>query len=323
MVRKRGRYKLTVAEAIQVITEATKKKPQKSTLTPMNVVVKVTFSEPLDLASAATVYGGPYSNQVFPAPSPRSLSPLCTMLLFCGGSAICIGTNNVPDAVLAVHQLASSLARDQYSRAKILNLKLHNLAGIFSLGFYVDLSKLMRTHRDKCWYEPKMFGGLTYTPEGRSKSPPPGTAKTNRMSFIIFYTGRCVITGGSSVADMQRAVDACMPLLESLKVTQKEATRSFLELLEPIQVIKRGQKLLDKAAESHTSRRARAKARQEKARRARAVREKAKRTQAIREEKKHQTGRTRKSYKSRGSPAVSEKRVRPSSSPGSPVPGPE
>lgn len=291
MVRKRNRYKLTVAEAIQVIQQATEGNPEKSDLTAMNVVLKAGSSEALDLVGIATAFAGPFSKKVFPAPSPRSLSPACTILVFRAGSLICIGTKKVEEAVLAVHRLASSMIRDQHHPTRIVNLTVHNQAGIFSLGFYVNLAQLMEKYPDKCWYEPAMFGGLTYTPGGRNHSPVAGAPKTNRMSFIVFYTGRCVVTGGSSVADMQAAVDKCMPLLESLRVSQQEATTKFLQLLPDEQVIKRASRLLDKASDSFTNPRVRAKERREK--------------------KKM----TRKSYKGRSVPPKTKKK--PS---GSPVP---
>ena len=80
------------------------------------------------------------------------------------------------------------------------------------MGFPIRLEGLVYAHSAFASYEPELFPGLIY----RLLNP--------RVVFLIFVSGKLVITGGKKESDLSVALTKLFPVLVEFK---KENTTSF------------------------------------------------------------------------------------------------
>jgi transcription initiation factor TFIID TATA-box-binding protein len=88
-----------------------------------------------------------------------------------------------------------------------VDFKIQNMVGTADVGFPIRLEGLVYAHSSFASYEPELFPGLIY----RLASP--------RVVFLIFVSGKLVITGAKTEREMTDAFTKLYPvLLEFRKV---------------------------------------------------------------------------------------------------------
>src|SRR5690606_7731703 len=89
--------------------------------------------------------------------------------------------------------------------ARMLDYKIHLMTAMFDVGFPIRLEALVYAHAKYCTYEPELFSGLIY----RMQEP--------RIAFLVFVTGKVVITGARSVDTLREATTKLFPILNEFR----------------------------------------------------------------------------------------------------------
>jgi len=82
-----------------------------------------------------------------------------------------------------------------------MDFKVQNIVGTADVGFPIRLEGLVYAHSTFASYEPELFPGLIY----RLVNP--------RVVFLIFVSGKIVMTGAKTEADLQQAYTKLYPVL--------------------------------------------------------------------------------------------------------------
>ena len=88
-----------------------------------------------------------------------------------------------------------------FSCQSFIDFKVQNIVGTADVGFPIRLEGLVYAHSTFASYEPELFPGLIY----RLVRP--------RVVFLIFVSGKIVITGAKTEMDLSEALTKLYPVL--------------------------------------------------------------------------------------------------------------
>lgn len=113
-----------------------------------------------------------------------------TILIFDGGSAVCVGTVSENQARIAALRVTNFLLRTGefvcFSDFDVQNIVCRGVA-----GFLVNIKDINAAYRVEATYEPDKFPGLVF----RMKNP--------KVVIIVFISGCCIVTGSKAFADSE------------------------------------------------------------------------------------------------------------------------
>lgn len=132
-----------------------------------------------------------YDPRKFAAATMRLAKPRSTCLLFGSGRGVCTGSKTRSEARLAAYSYVCLLKRLGI-RCHFASFAVQNIVCAVHCNFRIDLTKMAESESSRCGYEPEMFPGLMY----RKK------AGGYTIVFLVFESGKCVITGGRSHEDV-------------------------------------------------------------------------------------------------------------------------
>ena len=130
-----------------------------------------------------------------------------TVLLFSTGRVVCCGTKCKEQARTALRRFARTIQKlyrhrfnnnnnnDKLSnKIGLYDFKLENVVGAFRMGYGIDLSRLyeLRGPQQCKWHQDRFPAGLRFRP-----------TLTKRSCALVFYSGRCVITGCESEEEVK------------------------------------------------------------------------------------------------------------------------
>jgi len=119
---------------------------------------------------------------------------LATVLLFGSGKCVCTGARSVPVSRYAISLFARILSREAKMHFSTSHVTVQNLVFSAHCGFLIDLWRLHEENNLQSQsYQPDMFPGLCYRPE------------TGAVVFLVYRSGRCVITGARSHGEAEAA----------------------------------------------------------------------------------------------------------------------
>jgi transcription initiation factor TFIID TATA-box-binding protein len=136
----------------------------------------------------------------FAAVIMRLREPRATALIFASGKMCVTGTKSTHNAALAAQRFAYIVEMVGFKPAMI-DFKVQNMVGTLDVGFPIRLEGLVYAHSTFASYEPELFPGLIY----RLVSP--------RVVFLIFVSGKVVITGAKTEQNMTEALTKIYPVL--------------------------------------------------------------------------------------------------------------
>ena len=87
--------------------------------------------------------------------------------------------------------------------AKKFDIKIENIVACTALGIKIPLETLVN-HLEGTEYEPEQFPGLVY----RMRDP--------KVAFLLFSSGKIIITGGRRVEDIEVAVKELSKKLKNI-----------------------------------------------------------------------------------------------------------
>ena len=166
----------------------------------VNIVASMRMTNSIDVNAVADELHIDYEQEQFPGMVYRVESPKVCLLLFRSGKAVATGAKTVEAVDIAFKQLRNDLVKHDFELwdEQECEVYLHNIVMTSDLSGIVegkiDLSNLMMyLPFDKTEYEPEQFPGLIY----RLDDP--------HVVFLIFSSGRCVITGANDFEQAEQA----------------------------------------------------------------------------------------------------------------------
>lgn len=143
-----------------------------------------------------------YNPKRFAAVIMRLMEPKATGLIFASGKLVVTGLKSSHNASLAAKTFAYIIEKvDAGFQPMYVDFKVQNIVGTVDVGFPIRLEGLVYTHSKFASYEPELFSGLIY----RLGKP--------RVVFMIFVSGKVIITGAKTEADMTEAMSKIYPVL--------------------------------------------------------------------------------------------------------------
>jgi transcription initiation factor TFIID TATA-box-binding protein len=137
----------------------------------------------------------------FAAVIMRLREPRATALIFASGKMVVTGTKSTHNSSLSAKKFAYILERVGFKPQTYIDFKVQNIVGTADVGFPIRLEGLVYAHSTFASYEPELFPGLIY----RLASP--------RVVFLIFVSGKIVITGAKTEVDLSEALTKIYPVL--------------------------------------------------------------------------------------------------------------
>jgi len=158
----------------------------------VNIVASMRLVDSIDVSAVADELNIDYAQEQFPGMVYRVEQPKVCLLLFRSGKAVATGATSVEDVEVAFQHLRKDLIDNDFEvwEDDRCFSTIHNIVMTTDLSDNVegkiDLSNLMlHLPFERTEYEPEQFPGLIY----RLDEP--------KVVFLIFSSGRCVITGSS------------------------------------------------------------------------------------------------------------------------------
>jgi transcription initiation factor TFIID TATA-box-binding protein len=124
----------------------------------------------------------------------RLREPRATALIFASGKICVTGIKSTHNATLASKKFHYIIEKIGFKPKEYMDFKVQNICGTADVGFPVRLEGLVYAHSAFASYEPELFPGLIY----RMVSP--------RVVFLIFVSGKLVITGAKKESDLANAL---------------------------------------------------------------------------------------------------------------------
>jgi len=166
----------------------------------VNIVASMRITDSIDVNAVADELLIDYEQEQFPGMVYRVKNPKVCLLLFRSGKAVATGAKTVEAVDIAFDILRNDLIKHDFELwpKEDCEVNLHNIVMTADLSNVVkgkiDLSNLMLyLPFDKTEYEPEQFPGLIYRLDDPS------------VVFLIFSSGRCVITGANTFDEANNA----------------------------------------------------------------------------------------------------------------------
>jgi transcription initiation factor TFIID TATA-box-binding protein len=148
-----------------------------------------------------------YNPKRFAAVTFRLRYPKTTALYFGSGKIVCAGAKTKNGARLALLYYVDLVRKRMGLDVGIYEYKVQNVVASASMPWGIDLERLYNFYNKESSYEPELFPGLIF----RTAACP--------CVFLIFDSGRMVITGGKSEGDIRISYTTIVPLLEKCRTT--------------------------------------------------------------------------------------------------------
>jgi transcription initiation factor TFIID TATA-box-binding protein len=173
-----------------------------------NVVATVQMGCRLDLRSIVRqARNAEYNPRRFAAVIMRIREPKTTALMFASGKMVCTGAKSEAMAQLAAKKYVRVVQKCGMA-AEFKEFKVQNMVGSCDVQFPIRLEVLAHSHAMFCSYEPEIFPGLIY----KMKQP--------KVVLLVFVSGKIVLTGAKSRADIYQAFENIFPVLQEFRKSE-------------------------------------------------------------------------------------------------------
>lgn len=193
-----------------------------------NVVATVNLSCQIDLKSVAMrARNAEYNPKRFAAVIMRIREPKTTALVFASGKMVVTGAKSEEDVYQAARKYGRMLQKLEFP-VQFKEFKVQNMVASTDVKFPVRLEGIAMAHEGFCSYEPELFPGLIY----RVKSP--------KVVVLCFVSGKVVLTGAKSKADLYAAFELMYPVLQQFRkgdVADKHSNQRALPESQPAPAI--------------------------------------------------------------------------------------
>ncbi|MDM7274954.1 MAG: TATA-box-binding protein [Thermoprotei archaeon] len=175
-----------------------------------NIVATVILEHPLDLSLIESrLPDVDYNPDQFPGLVYRLDQPKVTALIFKSGKMVVTGAKSVNQLVFAVKKILKTIINKGIPIHGKPQIQIQNIVASANLGAIIDLEKAALA-LPSSMYEPEQFPGLIY----RMSKPV--------VVFLIFSSGKMVITGAKREEEVERAVNVIYETLKENKCLIEE-----------------------------------------------------------------------------------------------------
>ena len=141
-----------------------------------------------------------YNPRRFSAVIMRLREPKCTALIFGTGKVVLTGVRSEDEGKLGLRKVGKIVTKLGYPAA-FADFKVQNLVVTGDCGWPIRLEGIAAEHTTSTSYEPELFAGLIY----RMEEP--------RVVFLVFVSGKIVITGAKTRTDLVNGACKLYPVL--------------------------------------------------------------------------------------------------------------
>ena len=142
-----------------------------------------------------------YNPKRFAAVTFRLRYPRTTCLLFGSGKLVCAGAKSLNQARLALLYYVDTVRKRTGLEVDVYDFRVQNIVASATMPHGLDLERIFTEHSRESSYEPELFPGLIF----RTGEAP--------CVFLLFDSGRMVITGGKCERDIAVSHAYITPLL--------------------------------------------------------------------------------------------------------------
>lgn len=186
----------------------------------VNVVASGSLKHGIDLNAIVNAFPKvEYRPQVFPGLVFKLKRPKTATLIFNTGKMVCTGAKSVKEARRAIRKVVRELKREGIIITGKPEIKIQNIVASIDLGMSIDVEECIFAVSclgKQVMYEPDQFPGAIY----RMEEP--------RCVFLIFSTGKLVCVGTTREADVYKAVENLVTILDDAEVLVRKEGRSGL-----------------------------------------------------------------------------------------------
>jgi transcription initiation factor TFIID TATA-box-binding protein len=159
-----------------------------------NVVVSANIHRDLPLEKLATKLDRvEYNPEQFPGLILKMDNPKASSLLFSSGKIICTGTKSLAEASRAIDAIIDKLESIGLPVKGKPDIEVQNMVASGSVGGKLNLNEIIFKF-ENTEYEPEQFPGLVFKLED------------SHITFLLFGTGKIVVTGAKSKKEIIEAV---------------------------------------------------------------------------------------------------------------------
>jgi len=182
----------------------------KPEITIQNVVATAGFNGTIDLDAIVRAFPDvEYRPAVFPGLAFRLKKPKTCTLIFTTGKMVCTGAKSESDVRRAIRKVARELKREGIIITGKPEIKTQNIVASIDLDMSIDVEEgiyAISCLGKQVMYEPDQFPGAIY----RMEDP--------RCVFLIFGNGKLVCVGTTREADVYKAVENIVTILDDAEV---------------------------------------------------------------------------------------------------------
>ncbi len=196
---------------------SSKSKPEISTKNKFgikieNIVASAAFNVVVDLNKICKKNDGmEYEPEQFPGLVHRMTNPKAAALIFGSGKVVCTGARSLKDVKEVFRKVALIIRKIGTKVSNDYKFQTENIVSSAKLERNLNLD-VIAFNLENAEYEPEQFPGLVH----RMTNP--------KVAFLLFGSGKIVITGARSVKDVYIAVEKINRKLKTIKafVNKKE-----------------------------------------------------------------------------------------------------
>jgi transcription initiation factor TFIID TATA-box-binding protein len=189
------------------------KKSENSSLKIINIVSAGSIAESIDLEFIGnTIPNCSFSKKKFPGAVFHMQKPKSAALIFSSDRVVLTGNHRSKDIPAGLQNLLQNLKEAGIPCKDNPQLKVTNMVCTYDLGFPLNLVRITMALMDheRVEYEPEAFPGLVC----RISDP--------KIVFLLFSSGKIVITGGKIIDDVKAGLNI---LMEKLSVVDNKIQR--------------------------------------------------------------------------------------------------
>ncbi|MCK9632086.1 MAG: TATA-box-binding protein [Methanoregula sp.] len=178
-----------------------------------NIVAAGTIADAIDLEFIATsITDCTFTKKKFPGAVYHMQNPKSAALIFASGRIVLTGLHRAEDIETALQNLLKKIREAGITCLDDATCAVTNIVCTYNIGFPLNLVRIVAALMDheRVEYEPEAFPGLVC----RISEP--------RIVFLLFSSGKIVITGGKNMDDVKTGLNV---LMEKLSVVDPKITR--------------------------------------------------------------------------------------------------
>ena len=191
----------------------------KPKITIQNVVATGSLNHAINLDAIVKAFPHvEWRPEVFPGLVFRLKRPKTCTLIFTTGKMVCTGAKSEREARRAIRKVVRELKREGIIITGKPEIKIQNIVASVDLGdVAIDIEDFIYTVSglgNRIMYEPEQFPGAIY----RMQDP--------KCVFLIFSTGKLVCVGATREADVYKAVENIVTILDDAEVLIRKEVRN-------------------------------------------------------------------------------------------------